>query len=293
MTYREEVVRFETAGETLLGVIARPEDIDSCGVLILVGGPQYRVGSHRQFVLLSRRLATEGYATMRFDFRGMGDSSGTFPGFENIGDDVGAAIRAFQRECPGVTRFVLLGLCDAASAALLYWGAIGERRVAGLCLMNPWVRSEVSLAQAQIKHYYLQRLGELAFWQKLLGGRFNVVQSLSGFGQAISRVLGRSRWAGPNSSFQSRMADALRRFPGGVLLILAGADLTAREFEEYVMTDPAWNGVLAQRNIHCHRVGGADHTFSTQAWRYQVENCLVEWLKGRSDLWQKAKEKIK
>lgn len=284
MIYREEVVLFEASGETLFGLIARPEEIASCGVLVLVGGPQYRVGSHRQFVLLSRRLAAEGYATMRFDFRGMGDSSGVFPGFENVGDDVDAAIHAFQLSCPTVTRVVLLGLCDAASTALLYWGATGDRRVAELCLLNPWVRSEASLAQTQIKHYYLQRLGEPAFWRKLLGGRFDFVQSLTGLGQAISRALGRPRRTGSDLSFQSRMADALRRFPGAVLLILAGDDLTAREFEEYAMTDVAWQGVFGQENILCHRVEGADHTFSTREWRHQVEDCLVEWLKSRSRL---------
>jgi len=73
----------------LLFVLAAPfaqaSDDDrraACGVLIVVGGPQYRVGSHRQFLLLSRRLAAEGHPVMRFDYRGMGDASGAMRGFE-------------------------------------------------------------------------------------------------------------------------------------------------------------------------------------------------------------------
>ena len=40
-------------------------------VLVVVGGPQYRVGSHRQFVSLARALARQGMTTVRFDYRGM------------------------------------------------------------------------------------------------------------------------------------------------------------------------------------------------------------------------------
>ena len=126
----------------------------TCGVLIVVGGPQYRVGSHRQFLLLSRRLAAEGYPVMRFDYRGMGDASGAMRGFEQASADIGAAIEAFQRACPAVQRIVLWGLCDAASLALLYVDATQDDRIAGLAILNPWVRSEASLAQTHIKHYY-------------------------------------------------------------------------------------------------------------------------------------------
>ena len=74
MNYAEQALVFDCAGERMLGIVAIPEAAQATGVLILVGGPQYRVGSHRQFLLLARRLATDGIAAMRFDFRGMGDS---------------------------------------------------------------------------------------------------------------------------------------------------------------------------------------------------------------------------
>jgi len=46
------------------------------------------VGSHRQFVQLARRLAKQGYPTLRFDYRGMGDSEGVYRSFENVGPDL-------------------------------------------------------------------------------------------------------------------------------------------------------------------------------------------------------------
>ena len=56
----EETAQFSCGGDTLYGVLARPQKsvhTARTGVVVIVGGPQTRVGSHRQFVLLSRALA--------------------------------------------------------------------------------------------------------------------------------------------------------------------------------------------------------------------------------------------
>jgi exosortase A-associated hydrolase 1 len=135
MNYTEQALVFSAAGEQLLGIVAIPDMPGDCGVLIVVGGPQYRVGSHRQFLLLSRRLATEGYPSMRFDYRGMGDSGGTRRDFYDVADDIAAAIEALQQTCSSVRRIVLWGLYDAASAALLYVQVTGDSRIAGLALL--------------------------------------------------------------------------------------------------------------------------------------------------------------
>ena len=136
----ERALTFNCAGEQLVAVVSEPGGTPALGVLVLVGGPQYRVGSHRQFLLLARRLARDGFPTMRFDYRGMGDSTGTPTTFEDTVPDIAAAIVAFKAACPTVQRIVLWGLCDAASAALLYWKATRDARVAGMVLLNPWIR---------------------------------------------------------------------------------------------------------------------------------------------------------
>lgn len=103
----EHALTFDCAGAALQGVLACPARPAATGVLIVVGGPQYRAGSHRQFVLLARRLATAGYAVLRFDVRGMGDSEGEAGGFEALSDDIAAAADALQAACPSVRRIVL------------------------------------------------------------------------------------------------------------------------------------------------------------------------------------------
>ena len=57
MSFTEQAFVFPCAGERLLGIVTMPECPRATGVLLVVGGPQYRVGSHRQFLLLSRALA--------------------------------------------------------------------------------------------------------------------------------------------------------------------------------------------------------------------------------------------
>src|SRR3546814_10054701 len=102
----------------LVGILHRPAAAARRGVLIVGGGPKYRAGSHRQFLLIARRLAEQGYPVLRFDHRGIGDSDGPYLGFEALDADIAAAIDAFVAHCPQVEEVVLWGLCDAASAIL-------------------------------------------------------------------------------------------------------------------------------------------------------------------------------
>jgi len=283
MSFTEQALTFPCAEEELLGIVAVPDHPETIGVLIVVGGPQYRVGSHRQFLLLSRALAEAGYPTMRFDYRGMGDSSGELIGFEAINQDISAALEAFRGRCPFVERFVLWGLCDAASAVLLYWHATHDPRVVGLVLLNPWVRSTTTLARTQIKHYYGQRLLQREFWFKLLHGQLGIVKAMKGFFRSIliAGSRGRERKSPISLSYQQRMADAARHFPGKILLLLSGNDYTAKEFLEMVKTNQNWQEAI-EMSIERRDLEAADHTFSTMEWRGQIIEWVIDWLSGLS-----------
>jgi len=92
MQVKEQALVFDCQGEQLIGIIHQGESEIRIGVLIVVGGPQYRVGSHRQFLLLARALALHGTPVMRFDVRGMGDSGGEQRFFDQLDDDIRAAV---------------------------------------------------------------------------------------------------------------------------------------------------------------------------------------------------------
>lgn len=282
---RERALVFDCAGEQLLGILSSPADgrpASGIAVVLVVGGPQYRVGSHRQFTLLARTLAARGHHCLRFDYRGMGDSTGASRDFLQVEADIESALATLRMQVHGLRRVVLWGLCDAASAILLHLDAMGaQANVDGIVLLNPWVRSDEGLARTQVKHYYAQRLREKEFWLKLLSGKTGL--------RALAEFLGKLRQvliARPSQvkaqdqqlSYQQRMARALRAFPGPVLLLLSGDDFVAKEFLDHTASAPAWQGLLDRSGVERHDLVGMDHTFSRASWRDDVATLTASWI---------------
>jgi uncharacterized protein len=279
---KESVLSFDCEGERLVGILAEPASAAPAevGVIIIVGGPQYRAGSHRQFTLLARHLANHSVAALRFDYRSMGDSPGEARDFLGIDADIAAAIAALLAARPALKRVVLWGLCDAASAALLYLESTADPRVAGVALLNPWARSAATLAQTHVKHYYWRRLREKGFWLKLLRGGVGLT-ALRTFAGNLRLARGAGKPKTDSRSFQDRMAAGLRAFDGPVLLILSGDDYTAREFMGYARFSAAWQGLLSRRALDLHEMITADHTFSTIADQDAQCRICLDWMSKR------------
>lgn len=289
MSIQEQALVFSCGDAWLAGIISRPPRPLQRGVLVVVGGPQYRAGSHRQFTLLCRALAGRGIAAMRFDYRGMGDSEDEMREFEDILPDIHAAIDHFFMRVPELREVVIWGLCAAASAALFY--AHQDPRVTGLVLLNPWVRTAAGIAKTQLKHYYWSRLTDQEFWRKVVRGEFALATAARSFAGTLMAAIATGKEdaekksgvdtpaaAGISAPLPERMADGLRQFEGKVLLILSGDDLTAREFEEVVHGSKRWRSLLADQRIARRDLRESNHTFSRREWRDQVANWTGEWV---------------
>jgi exosortase A-associated hydrolase 1 len=274
MSAREDAFFFDCEGASMLGVLHLPARPATLGVLIVVGGPQYRVGSHRQFVLLSRALAQSGFASLRFDYRGMGDATGALAGFEAVEQDVRSAVDAFYRRLPGLQGVVLWGLCDGASAAACYAG--GDPRIRSLVLANPWVRTEGGQARTLLKSYYRQRVFEAAFWRKMLLGKFDWRGSLASFGRSL--VKSSTRAPSAATDLPTRMLKGLTRRGCPTLIILSGHDLVAAEFRTLAGDAPEWRRYLASPHVRIETREDADHTFSRAAWRDEVADLTRAWM---------------
>ena len=281
---RETALHWHVEGDWVPGILAEPDALATSttprlhrdiGVVVVVGGPQYRVGSHRQFVLLARHLAAHGYPVLRFDLRGSGDAQGKFSGFESIHLEIDAAIEALYRHAAGVRRHVLWGLCDAASAILMRAAPSPHAHLAGVCVLNPWVRTAQSLDRAHIQHYYRRRIFEADFWRKLMHGGVGL-GALREWAAKWRRV--RSPHATQSLSFIEQMNKGWRALSGQILLITSEFDLTGQEFLDLVRAESAWNGALAPDVVRHIAIAGADHTFSRADWRDAVASATLAWL---------------
>lgn len=292
MRFEEKASCFQCDDSWLYGILSAPKDvIISKGVLIIVGGPQYRIGSQRQFTLLARYLAAKGIAVMRFDVRGMGDSEGAQRTFEEINEDLRCAINQFLLEIPSLQEIVLWGLCDAASAALFY--AHNDKRVTGLVLLNPWVRTNQGAAKTYLRHYYVKRIFDSELWKKILSGKFDYFQTFRSLYQFLSTIFAKEKQlsSAPHSQYSDenpssyislpeRMLNGLNFFDGKVLLVTSGNDLTAKEFLDLVRSSKKWQEILGSPRIKQFNILNADHTFSRNQWRDQVFERTYDWIKS-------------
>ncbi|MGK5030067.1 hydrolase 1, exosortase A system-associated [Janthinobacterium sp. MDT1-19] len=285
---RELALRFRSVAEgadagedgdaqaRMVGILSLPAMPGPRGVLIVTGGPQYRVGSHRQFVLLARALAAQGWPVLRFDLRGMGDSQGSARDYRAAGPDIAGALAQFFDAAPSLREVALWGLCDGATAAACH--APRDARIVALILLNPWVRSSAGLARATLRHYYLPRLLQGAFWRKLASGGLQLGASLASLRQVAAAT--QKPAAQENHAPVPALLLALTQFQGKVLLILSGDDLGAREWQALLDGDAAWRAVAARAHWTQAQVDGANHTFASAAWRGEVERLCARWLQS-------------
>ena len=156
---RERALRFGP-GSGIVGILSTPADrvTDKPGILLLNAGILHRVGACRLNVRLARRLASEGFPVLRFDFSGIGDSEvrrDELSFDESSLVELREAMEVLASKA-GPSRFVPIGLCSGADVALE--AACLEPRIAGIGLLDPLVY--------RTPRWYLGRYGPRPLWRR-------------------------------------------------------------------------------------------------------------------------------
>jgi len=121
-TARDETpLFFESAGETLFGILTSPvAEPSGTGVVLLTGGDFIpSLNRNRLWVRLARSLAAAGHHALRFDYHGVGESTGLVEHFElprPFTDDLESAAAVLRSA--GAREIVLVGVCFGAVTAL-------------------------------------------------------------------------------------------------------------------------------------------------------------------------------
>jgi exosortase A-associated hydrolase 1 len=261
------LLTFACLGETL-GATLDVADGDT-GLLLVTGGSQTRIGSHRMYERLSRSLSDNGISCLRFDRRGVGDSSGEDPGFRASGPDIEAAAKCLRDSCPSLEHVLGFGLCDGATALALFGD---QAALDGLILVNPWLVEAASGSPppAAIRRHYRERLLSLEGWKSLLTGGVD-------YGKLLRGILKSGRRA--PSSLADETVAALARHALPAEFLLATGDATAIAAQ----SELKW---LSFRDLRhgIQRLDTDSHTFARPGDERLLRDAVIEAirrLKGR------------
>ncbi len=290
---------FEVVGDDGLmrrGILSMPEGKRPTAALVLLqAGVRYRVGPARLYVDIARSLADAGFATLRVDPLGMGESDGTMePGHLHdlwrtiesgryVADTVLAieALRARLRQA----RVFLGGLCGGGVTLQLAAAALSERPPAGLISINTAAvyspgRNESPApgnleARANFTSYSRKVLSADA-WRRVVSG----ASDYRSIGATLSALFSGPCDAsiqGVNPLFISAFREVhLRGVPH--LMIFSENDSRWFQFQEYVLGSEL--GGARDGPTHSVRlIPNANHELHWKEWRATTCSWIKEWMR--------------
>lgn len=279
----EEAVLIE--GSTpLVAVVTLPEACDfdprrpAC--VLLNAGLSHRVGPARISVNLARSLAARGFASIRFDASGVGDSPARA---DNLPVDQSGVLETrevmdFLARTRRVEGFYLMGLCSGAIFS--FRTALQDPRVRGIGLLNlrSFDRNESWQQSVESRNWmrgYLARLARPEAWGRLLRGRTDfrhVARTLRLRAISLTRARGElGRVAGELAADVQRLIE--RRV--AILWVSSDEDPSVDYFVEFQRrAGSAFSAAAIERVI----IAGANHTFTQQAHQAQVASHVGAWV---------------
>jgi exosortase A-associated hydrolase 1 len=261
------------AGETLAATL--DSAAGATALLIVSGGNEIRSGAHAGMAQLASRIAEQGFPVLRYDRRGIGESTGQNQGFLDSAAEIAAAAEFLRLE-QKAHKIIAFGNCDAATSLALFGPEAG---IDGYILANPWVietesapeTQEPTLSSAAIRARYWDRIRNPRSVIDLLTGKIDIKKLLKGLRQAA-----RSE---DNGALSLQLRDALAELESNADILLAKRDTTARAFLA------AWNSadfepVRNKATITVESLDSASHSFADIDARNWLTDKILEALRS-------------
>ncbi|MGE0766452.1 MAG: alpha/beta fold hydrolase [Hyphomicrobiaceae bacterium] len=263
--------------KSLVGVLALPEDevrARSPAIVILNTGIVHRVGHHRMYVTMARRLARAGHAVLRFDLSGLGDSrrraNGSNP-HADAHEDTREAVDWLAGKF-GFKDVLVMGLCSGSDVALRYGHT--DPRVVGLVLLDP----EVPPTARFYTNYIRERISRLPSWLTFARGRGRI------WGDVASMVATVATRGAIESTSRAELEHHYRcSIAQGIHLFVAltGGDLAWRQTYREQLLD-AFPSVPFADRLRLEYFPKSDHTLTPAEDRARLNDMLEEWLRTTS-----------
>lgn len=256
----EQYIEFKARDRTIRGILHIPEHPKAGpkaaypGIVLCHGFTGNKIGLHRLFVKAARFFSRAGFAVLRFDFSGCGDSDG---GHEEITIDgqvrEASAALDFLKSRPEIKRdeVFLIGLSMGGAVA---------------ALTAPWVRDLAGLVLwAPVANMYedIRGIVGLELFDEVLA---KGVADFGGF------ALGRPFVESLRNHFPLA---AVRDYKGPMLILHGTGDkeISPGNLQLYQQARNPIDSTAARL------IPGADHTFSGLNWEEEIFNTTAGWLK--------------
>jgi pimeloyl-ACP methyl ester carboxylesterase len=268
--------------QSLVGIVTEivpPKAAARTGIVILNTGIIHRVGHHRMYVTMSRRLAATGNIVLRFDFSGVGDSDSSSSGLPPLPSNLADITEALDwlTSMRSLTRVILVGLCSGADHAILY--GCNDTRVVGLVLIDP----SIPPTARYYVHYIGRRLMRFRSWLSVPLGRSGLLRMMmERFAFAIH-----PRWEPQHISLQNPGIHSYlervyqRSIAQGIEILAIFTGQSFRQTYREQLLD-AFPNVKFGEQLRLEYFEHCDHTFAFDHDRNRLTRVLMDWLSRTS-----------
>lgn len=262
-------VEFFCGANKLYGILHTPKrDPHRAAVIIVTGGPQTRIGSHRLYVQLAQYLSSNGITVLRFDYEGSGDSEGPSKGFNHAVPSIDSAIDYIASNSSNETRIFLWSICDGCLPSL--WHSMHyTSKISGLILCNPFVMCDPERSSIRLRRYYLPLIFQKKTWLKALKWKLKFKHELKTISSHLANILLKTRTRKEASNTPERLKSVTQFIANAtnsnhlVTCFLSENDLIAKTLFDLLDINNLSNDLCSNSRFSYKIIPKADHTFTS------------------------------